>query len=836
MDYSFKFVLSLNPKQMKKILLKSIAIFGFIGSMTLPTNSFAQDNVGIGTTTPDASAILDMLSTNKGILVPRMNTAGMNAIVAPANSLLIYNTDSLCYCFYRVPTTSWISLCTGGSGGAGSVGPTGATGSAGIAGAAGATGATGATGTGTTGATGATGPTGLTGATGFGAGTPGATGVTGPTGSAGIAGATGVTGATGLAGATGATGVAGVTGAVGATGITGVAGATGVTGAAGVTGVTGATGITGVTGAVGATGVTGAIGAAGATGVTGATGITGATGASGPNWTITSNNYNANGTQSIITTIPSTITSSTGAWLTTGNAGLTAGTNYIGTNDAVDFVVKTGGTAATNERMRVLGATTGNVIVNSAVSISPTTDLFSAYGFGYPGAINTTASLTYPISGYSAGTASGIYGENSATGQGVLGTSVSTGIGVWGDNSASGTGVVGTNNATGVGVFGFVTAPATAASDAVIGQMNALGSAGTFQIVNAANASNAFWAITNGTGRAAEIQQNNATAAAIGLASFHAGLGRAGNFQTTNGANTDVTLFASAAGNGRVGSFQNTLATAGMNTQVLFANSLSTSTNINHAAVWGQTNGITAAVFLAALANNNTVGLNAQATSATAVNSIGIVGVSAGTGFPIGVLGQAATPGDAVFANGDMTATGFKPFTIDHPLDPQHKMLKHFSIESNEVLNMYRGNVVLDGNGEATVELPDYFDAININFSYNLTAIGSKADLFIKSEISNRRFEIAGGKPGQKASWVVYADRNDEYARQNPDAKKTELEKPDGWDGKYFQPKLFGASEEQGIFYYLKKEVQKTDEPAEQNRKEEKQAPKLSGKKIAGNR
>jgi hypothetical protein len=803
----------------KKTLLKSIAILGFITSMTLPLNSFAQDNVGIGTTTPDASAILEMLSTNKGILIPRMNTAGMNAIAAPANSLLIYNTDSLCYCFYRVPTTSWISLCTGGSGGAGSVGPTGATGSAGIAGAAGATGATG------TGTTGATGPTGLTGATGFGAGTPGATGVTGPTGSAGIA---GVTGATGLVGATGTVGTTGVTGATGLVGATGVAGATGITGATGATGLVGATGVTGVTGA---------------------TGLAGATGATGPNWTITSNNYNANGTQSIITTIPSTITSSTGAWLTTGNAGLTAGTNYIGTNDAVDFVVKTGGTAATNERMRVLGATTGNVIVNSAVSISPTTDLFSAYGFGYPGAINTTATLTYPISGYSAGTASGIYGENTATGQGVLGTSVSTGIGVWGDNSASGTGVVGTNNATGVGVFGFVSgAGATAASDAVIGQNTGLGSAGTFQVNNNASTANAFWAIagpavaaaSGGTGRAAEIQVNNTASTAIAIGSFHSGLGRAGNFQTTNAANTDVTLFASAAGNGRVASFQNALATAGMNTQVLFANSLSTSTNINHAAVWGQTNGITAAVFLAALSNNNTVGLNAQATSATAVNSIGIVGVTAGTGASIGVLGQAPALGPlgpvAVWAQGNLTATGTKAFTIDHPLDPQHKLLKHFSIESNEVLNVYRGNVILNGNGEATVELPSYFDAININFSYNLTAIGSKADLFVKSEISNRQFEIAGGKPGQKVSWVVYADRNDPYIQQNPAVKENEVQKPDGWDGKYLQPQLFGASEEQGIFYYLKKEVQKTDEPAEQNTKKEQQAPKLSGKKIAGNR
>src|ERR1700746_1441309 len=127
---------------MNKNLLKSIAGIGLTAflSLAMPTNTKAQDNVGIGTTTPDASAILEMLSANKGVLVPRMNTAGMNAIVAPANSLLIYNTDSMCYCFYRVPTASWISLCTATGGGAGSVGPTGPTGAAGSAGAAGATG------------------------------------------------------------------------------------------------------------------------------------------------------------------------------------------------------------------------------------------------------------------------------------------------------------------------------------------------------------------------------------------------------------------------------------------------------------------------------------------------------------------------------------------------------------------------------------------------------------------------------------------------------------------------------------------------------------------------
>jgi hypothetical protein len=327
---------------MMKKLLKSVALAGVTAflSLALPKTAAAQDNVGIGTTTPDASAILELLSANKGMLVPRMNTAGMLAIPAPANSLLIYNTDSMCYFFYRVPTTSWVSLCsTGGSGGSGATGPTGSTGAAGSAGTAGATGATGdtgptgptgATGTGTTGATGATGPTGATGAvgpTGFGAGTPGATGATGPTGPTG---ATGTAGATGSAGPTGATGAAGAAGATGAVGPTGTAGATGATGSAGAAGATGATGATGAAGAAGATGATGAAGAAGATGAT------------GPSWTITSDNFNTDGTLAIVTSIPSTITSTNAAWLvgaTAAGTNATTATRFFGTstNQHVDF-------------------------------------------------------------------------------------------------------------------------------------------------------------------------------------------------------------------------------------------------------------------------------------------------------------------------------------------------------------------------------------------------------------------------------------------------------------------------------------------------------------------
>ncbi|MBL7889480.1 MAG: collagen-like protein [Bacteroidia bacterium] len=778
------------PIKMKKYSTKHVLKFAFI-AFFISFNAFkinAQNNVGIGTNTPDASAILEMLASDKGVLVPRMTAVQRLAIPAPANSLLVYDTDSMCYFFFRQPTSAWVSLCglSSGSGVAGATGATGANGATGATGANGidgATGATGATGTGVAGATGATGATGPVGPTGVGSGTPGTTGATGATGVAGV------TGATGSNGSTGATGSTGANGATGSTGVAGATGANGATGSTGANGATGSTGVAGATGANGATGSTGSTGANGATGSTGVAGATGATGATGPSWTLSSISYNTNGTVTVNGTAGSggPITSTAGAWLTTGNSATVAGTNYIGTNDAVDFVTKTGGTAATNERARV--TSTGNYVVNRTAAISPTTDIFSSYGFGYAGAINTTATMEYPINGYSSGTASGIYGENNGTGIGVQGTSVNIGWGVWGDNTATGIGVLGTNGNGGTGVFGFIANTGTAASVAVFGENDGLGEGGYFEIANAANTRNALWGITNGTGRAAELQLNNA-------------------------ASTNVTLLATHSGNGRVGSFQSSLATAGYNTQVIFANSVSTSTNANHSAVWGQSSGANAGVFLAALANNATIALNAQATGAGAINAVGVLGLINGTGnFAAGVLGQetVAGAGEAVFANGDLAASGVKTFKIDHPLNPSGQILKHFSIESNEVINVYRGNVILDNNGEATVSLPDYFDAININFSYNLTAIGAKADLYIKSEITNKQFEIAGGKPGQKVSWVVYAERNDPYLQKHPEAKDVIVNKTGDEVGKYLMPELYGQPKSSGLFYHAERSFQETE-------------------------
>jgi len=67
--------------------------------------------VGIGTTNPDASSVLDVESTNKGFLPPRLTTAQRDAIASPAEGLTIYNTTNVCLEFYN--GTLWVSACDG---------------------------------------------------------------------------------------------------------------------------------------------------------------------------------------------------------------------------------------------------------------------------------------------------------------------------------------------------------------------------------------------------------------------------------------------------------------------------------------------------------------------------------------------------------------------------------------------------------------------------------------------------------------------------------------------------------------------------------------------------
>jgi len=116
--------------------------------------------------------------------------------------------------------------------------------------------------------------------------------------------------------------------------------------------------------------------------------------------------------------------------------------------------------------------------------------------------------------------------------------------------------------------------------------------------------------------------------------------------------------------------------------------------------------------------------------------------------------------------NGDFTA---KSFVIDHPLDPENKLLRHATLESPNVLNVYVGVTDLDEDGEAVVKLPDYFDPLNINPKYQLTAVGqAMPNLHIKEKVHNNTFVIAGGAPYGEVSWEIKGERNDRAMQDHP--------------------------------------------------------------------
>ena len=80
--------------------------------------------------------------------------------------------------------------------------------------------------------------------------------------------------------------------------------------------------------------------------------------------------------------------------------------------------------------------------------------------------------------------------------------------------------------------------------------------------------------------------------------------------------------------------------------------------------------------------------------------------------------------------DGDVNVTGTLSkgagaFRIDHPLDPENKYLSHSFVESPDMKNIYDGVAIFDGAGEAIVTLPDWFEALNEDFRYQLTPMGA---------------------------------------------------------------------------------------------------------------
>lgn len=192
---------------------------------------------------------------------------------------------------------------------------------------------------------------------------------------------------------------------------------------------------------------------------------------------------------------------------------------------------------------------------------------------------------------------------------------------------------------------------------------------------------------------------------------------------------------------------------------------------------------------------------------------IGVYGYSYDS---IGVYAHGGS-GHAAHLAGNVTITGLLSkaggsFKIDHPLDPANKFLYHSSVESPDMKNVYDGIVTLDDSGEAKIDFPDWFGALNKDFCYQLTAIGAPGpNLHIAEKISdtttdysssgrnnnNSHFRIAGGITGMKVSWQVTGIRKDPWA--NAHSVQVEEDKPDKERGYYIHPDLYGQTAESEI-------------------------------------
>ena len=268
------------------------------------------------------------------------------------------------------------------------------------------------------------------------------------------------------------------------------------------------------------------------------------------------------------------------------------------------------------------------------------------------------------------------------------------------------------------------------------------------------------------------------------------------------GVTNDTTLF----GSGLEGSADGS---TGTGSGVIGSSSSTTGlgvVGINNGTIGGQANSFIGTAALRVLGDSNGIGVLATSDNGQALvadnhsGSDTLVSLNKGTGAPLFVAGT----GGSVFVdgNGNLTASGAingssKNFRIDHPLHPADKYLYHASVESSEMMNIYTGNAVLDASGEAAVQLPDWFEALNGHFRYQLTCIGTFAPVYVAQKITDHQFRIAGGQPGMEVSWQVTGVRQDAYAKAH--RLVVEQAKPTGERGYYVHPELYGASKEKGL-------------------------------------
>ncbi len=523
------------------------------------------------------------------------------------------------------------------------------------------------------------------------------------------------------------------------------------------------------------------------------------------NFTMTRGDNTATGAGAFVSNATGSLNTASGVDALSSN---TAGINNTADGNAA---LERNTTGLSNTAIGASGATFGVSGGNASTSDGAA---------GVLGEANGTSGVTSGVSGFINSSTNGAAGVNgiatSSTGTiyGVEGQNASnSGAGVFG-NATSGTGLV-------AGVIGSTNSSTTNASGV---QGSALASSG--QTIG-------VWGITsspNGAGVVGTGTQYGVTGTAgndqPGAAAVY------GNETATTSGNAvyGVEGTTSSSATNSAGVIGSASATSGTTYGVL---GQTMSTTGPAAGVFGNASGGDGFVYGVYGTTNSPGGVGVFGSSqvtgvfgdATATSGFA-VGVQGWTASPQGVAGWFWTPNDsgyvllgasgsnyaAVFwvdasgngyfsgnlnVSGQLTK-GSGSFKIDDPLDPANKYLSHSFVESPEMMNVDNGVIRLDDKGEAWVTLPEYSEALNRDFRYQLTSVGAPGpDPYITEEVSHNRFKIAGGKPGGKVSWQVTGIRQDAYA--NAHRISQEEVKPASEQGYYLHPEVFGQPAERGI-------------------------------------